>query len=229
VHRRRSGHGDGHRASVLSERGTGGGCFEIDGVVPVVDPTAFVHPSAVLIGDVVVEAGAYVGPLASLRGDMGAIVVGEGANVQDGCVLHCFPGRQTVLGPGGHVGHGAVLHGCQVGADSLIGIGAVVMDGVVVGARAFIGAHSFVPADTDVPAAHLAVGSPAKVVRELTDAEMAWKAHGTGVYQELARRSRATLRPVAPLTGVPAVRAQLSVGLGTAKPLREYRRDDGSA
>jgi phenylacetic acid degradation protein len=204
---------------------TGGGCYEIDGVVPVIDPTAFVHPSAVLIGDVVVGAGAYVGPLAALRGDMGSIVVGAGANVQDGCVLHCFPGRETVVERDGHVGHRAVLHGCRVGSGSLIGIGAVVMDGVVVGARAFVGAHSFVPADMEVPAGHLAVGSPAKVVRELSEAEMAWKANGTGVYQELARRSRATLRPVAPLTSMPAERGALGVGRETAKPLREYRAE----
>jgi phenylacetic acid degradation protein len=119
-----------------------------------------------------------------------------------------------------------VLHGCRVGSGSLIGIGAVVMDGVVVGARAFVGAHSFVPADMEVPAGHLAVGSPAKVVRVLTDAEMAWKANGTGVYQALARRSLATLRPVAPLAAMPADRAALGVGRATAKPLREYRAEN---
>jgi phenylacetic acid degradation protein len=156
---------------------------------------------------------------------MGRISVGAGANVQDGCVLHCFPGRETVVEPDGHVGHRAVLHGCRVGSGSLIGIGAVVMDGVVVGARAFVGAHSFVPADTEVPAGHLAVGSPAKVVRELTEAEMGWKANGTRVYQELARRSRATLRPVAPLDELPADRGSLSVGRETARPLREYRAE----
>jgi phenylacetic acid degradation protein len=205
----------------------GGGSYEIDGVVPVVDPSAFVHPSAVLIGDVVVGAGAYIGPHASLRGDMGRITVGAGANVQDGCVLHCFPGRETVVEPGGHVGHRAVLHGCRVGTGCLVGIGAVLMDGVVLGDRSFVGAHSFVPADTVVPAGHLAVGSPAKVTRELTEAELAWKANGTGVYQELARRSRATLRPVVPLTELPADRAALAVGRDTARPLREYRSEHG--
>jgi phenylacetic acid degradation protein len=201
--------------------------YEIDGVVPVVDPTAFVHPSAVLIGDVVIGAGAYVGPHASLRGDMGRITVGSGANVQDGCVLHCFPGRETVVEPDGHVGHRAVLHGCRVGSGCLVGIGAVLMDGVVLGERAFVGAHSFVPADTVIPPATLAVGSPARVVRDLTEAETAWKANGTRVYQELARRSLATLRPATPLSELPDDRTPLTVGRGTARPLREYRAEHG--
>lgn len=228
MHGRRSGDGHDRGAAVLTGEPTaeaGAGIYAIDGVVPVVDPTAFVHPSAVLIGDVVIGADAYVGPHASLRGDMGRISVGAGANVQDGCVLHCFPGRETVVEPDGHVGHRAVLHGCRVGSGCLVGIGAVLMDGVVLGDRAFVGAHSFVPADTVIPPATLAVGSPAKVVRELTEAEMGWKANGTRVYQDLARRSRASLHAVAPLTQVPADRAALAVGRGTARPLREYRTE----
>ncbi len=197
--------------------------YEIDGVVPVVDATAYVHPSAVLIGDVVIGAGAYIGPHASLRGDMGRISVGAGANVQDGCVLHCFPGRDTVVEADGHVGHRAVLHGCRVGTGCLVGIGAVLLDGVVLGERSFVGAHSFLPTDMQVPPGYLAVGSPARVTRALTAAEMDWKAHGTGVYQELARRSIATLRPVQPLPSLPANRARLSVGTETARPLREHR------
>lgn len=200
-----------------------GGVYEIDGVVPVVDPTAFVHPSAVLIGDVVIGAGCYVGPGASLRGDMGRIQLGRGSNVQDNCVLHCFPGRETVIEEDGHIGHQAVLHGCRVGRGVLIGIGSVVMDGVVVGERSFVGAHSFVPSDMRIAAGRLVLGAPARDVRPLTEAEMAWKAHGTEVYRQLAIRSRQTLRPAAALTELPADRGTLSVGPQTARPLREYR------
>jgi carbonic anhydrase/acetyltransferase-like protein (isoleucine patch superfamily) len=173
--------------------------YEIDGVVPVVDPLAFVHPDAVLVGDVVVGAGCYVGPLACLRGDFGRVEVRPGANVQDGCVLHCFPGATTLVEEDGHVGHGTVLHGCRVGRGALVGMNSVVMDGAVVGERAFIGAGSFVKTGAEVPARHLAAGTPARVVRELTDAELAWKANGTRAYQDLAARSAATLRAVEPL------------------------------
>ncbi|GGM52937.1 phenylacetic acid degradation protein PaaY [Longimycelium tulufanense] len=177
--------------------------YEIDGVVPLIHPNAFVHPDAVLIGDVVIGAGCYVGPLASLRGDFGRIVLEEGANIQDGCVAHCFPGSSTVVEQDGHVGHGAVLHGCRVGRGALIGMNSVLMDHVVVGERAFVGANSFVKSGFEVPAAHLATGSPAKVLRELTEDEMAWKANGTRVYQDLARRCRKTLKPAEPLVGDP--------------------------
>jgi phenylacetic acid degradation protein len=202
-----------------------GGTYSVDGVVPVVDPTAFVHPDAVLIGDVHVAADCYIGPCASLRGDMGRIVVGPGSNIQDSCVLHCFPGRATELAPGAHVGHGAVLHGCRIGAGVLVGINAVVMDGVDVGERAFVGAHSFVKTGMVIPPGTLAAGTPARIVRDLTEEEMAWKANGTVVYQELATRSRATLERCEPLRTADADR-RLGIGLDRARPLSEYRTAD---
>ena len=198
--------------------------FAIEGVIPVVHPSAFVHPTAVLIGDVIIGSGCYIGPLASLRGDFGRVAVGTGANVQDGCVLHCFPGRDVVVEEDGHVGHGAILHGCHVGRGVLVGMNSVVMDGTVIGELSFVGANSFVPADVTVPPRHVIAGSPAKVLRELTDEELAWKANGTRVYQELAQRSLATLRPVEPLAAVEEDRPTLSTNRDTAVPLREYRR-----
>lgn len=198
--------------------------YSIDGIVPVIDLQSYVHPTAVLIGDVVIGPGCYIGPGASLRGDMGRITIGAGANVQDGCVLHCFPGRETVVEAEGHIGHRAVLHGCRVGAGVLIGIGAVVMDGAVIGARAFIGAHSFVAADTQIGPGRLAFGTPAREIRDLTEVELTWKATGTAVYQQLARRSLASLRRAEPLSTLPAERPSLSVVDDTARPLREYRR-----
>ncbi|MEU6658810.1 DapH/DapD/GlmU-related protein [Streptomyces sp. NPDC046821] len=200
------------------------GVYEIDGVIPVVDPAAFVHPQASLIGDVVIGPGCYIGPLASLRGDFGRITVAEGSNVQDGCVLHAFPGADTVLDPGSHIGHGAILHGCHIEDEVLVGMNAVVMDGVRVGARSLIGANSFVPAGMEIPAESLVAGSPAKVVRPLDADMLAWKANGIGVYRELAKRSLATLREVTPLTEVEPDRKRVSTGRDVSVPLHEIRR-----
>jgi phenylacetic acid degradation protein len=202
----------------------GGRIYEIDGVRPVVDPTAFVHPDATIVGDVIVGPGCYIAPLASLRGDFGRIVVGRGANVQDSCVLHAFPGRDMVLEEDAHVGHGAVLHGCSVGRGVLVGMNSVVMDGATIGDYAFIAANSFVPGEFEVPARHLVAGTPVKVRRELGEDEIAWKANGTRLYQELAVRSRETLHRVDPLTEVEADRPRVSTDRDAAAPLREFRR-----
>jgi phenylacetic acid degradation protein len=174
-------------------------CYAIDGIVPVVDPTAFVHPSAVLIGDVIVGARCYVGPCASIRGDFGRIVLQEGANLQDCCVMHGFPGTDTVIEADGHIGHGAVLHGCVIKRNALVGMKAVVMDEAVVGESAIVAACAFVKAGMQVPPRTLAAGVPARVLRELSDDELAWKIEGTQQYHELARRSLATMREVPPL------------------------------
>jgi len=167
--------------------------WSINGVTPVVDPTAFVHPSAVLIGDVLVGANCYIGPAASLRGDFGRIVIHTGANVQDVCVLHGFPGTDTVVEEDGHVGHGAVLHGCVVRRNALIGMNAVINDNAVIGESSIVAAMAFIKAGMVVPPRTLVAGVPAKVVRELTDQELDWKIEGTQSYQELTRRSLATM------------------------------------
>ncbi|HTS21242.1 MAG TPA: phenylacetic acid degradation protein PaaY [Casimicrobiaceae bacterium] len=167
--------------------------WSINGVTPVVDPTAFVHPSAVLIGDVLVGPGCYVGPTASLRGDFGRLELRAGANVQDGCVLHGFPGTDTIVEEDGHIGHGAILHGCVVGRNALVGMNAVVNDNAAVGESAIVAAMAFVKAGMVVPPRTLVAGVPAKILRELTEQELAWKIEGTQSYQELTRRSLATM------------------------------------
>ena len=172
--------------------------YAIDGIVPVVDPTAFVHPTAVLIGEVIVGAGCYVGPCASLRGDFGRLVLEPGANLQDTCVMHGFPGTDTVVGEDGHIGHGAVLHGCKVGRNALIGMNAVIMDNAVIGESAMVAACAFVRAGVEIPARSLAAGMPARVIRNLSDEEIAWKIAGTHTYQDLTRRCLATLVECAP-------------------------------
>ncbi|HEU4458563.1 MAG TPA: phenylacetic acid degradation protein PaaY [Methylibium sp.] len=183
--------------------------YSIEGVIPVVDPSAYVHPTAVLIGDVIVGPRCYVGPNACLRGDFGRIVLKEGANVQDTCVVHGFPAQDTVVEENGHVGHGAVLHSCVVRRDALVGMNAVVMDEAEVGERAIVAACAFVPAGMRVPPATLVAGLPAKVMRALRDEEIAWKRAGTEVYQTLTRRCRASMREVQPLAAPEADRARV--------------------
>jgi phenylacetic acid degradation protein len=183
--------------------------YEINGVTPVVHPTAYVHPSAVLIGDVIVGPRCYVGPLASLRGDFGRLVLEDGANLQDTCVMHGFPGCDTVVEQDGHIGHGAVLHGCRIGRNALVGMNSVIMDNAVNGAECIVAAMSFVRAGMEVPPRSLVVGTPAKVVRELRGDEIKWKTEGTGQYQELAVRSMNTMREVEALTEVEADRQRI--------------------
>lgn len=175
-------------------------CYSLDGLTPVVHPSAFVHPTAVLIGDVIVGPGCYVGPLASLRGDFGRIILEEGANLQDTCVMHGFPDSDTVVERHGHIGHGAVIHGCRIGADALVGMNAVVMDRAHIGARSFVSASAFVKAGFSCAAQSLVMGAPASVKRQLSDEEVAWKQAGTREYQMLAQRCRESLVECEPLS-----------------------------
>jgi len=185
--------------------------WSINGVTPVVDPSAFVHPSAVLIGDVIVGAGCYIGPCASLRGDFGRIEVRTGANIQDCCVLHGFPGTDTVVEEDGHIGHGAILHGCVIQRDALVGMNVVVNDNAVIGEAAIVAAMAFVKAGMIVPPRTLVAGVPAKVQRALTDLEVAWKREGTQSYQDLARRSLATMIQADALTAAEPDRKRLDL------------------
>lgn len=186
-------------------------CYEIDGLIPVVDPTAFVHPTAILIGDVIIGAGCYVGPAASLRGDFGRLVLEAGANLQDTCVMHGFPGTDTVVETDGHIGHGAVLHGCRIRRNALVGMNAVVMDNAVIGEAAMVAACAFVKAGMEIPPRTLAAGVPAKLVRELSEQELAWKREGTATYQQLTRRCQSTMHEVLPLAAAEPDRKRLTV------------------
>jgi len=185
--------------------------YAIDGIVPVIDPTAYVHPSAVLIGDVIIGPRCYVGPCASLRGDFGRLIIEAGANVQDTCVMHGFPGTDTVVEEDGHIGHGAVLHGCRIGRNALVGMNAVIMDNAVIGESSIVAACAFVKAGMIVAPRSLVAGMPAKVIRQVSDREIAWKIDGTRTYQDLARRSQATLVETDALTAVEADRKRIEI------------------
>ncbi|RUP31696.1 MAG: phenylacetic acid degradation protein PaaY [Curvibacter sp.] len=184
-------------------------CYSIDGVIPVIHPSAYVHPTAVLIGDVIVGPDCYVGPCAALRGDFGRIVLLRGANVQDTCVVHGFPNQDTVVEENGHIGHGAVLHSCVVRRDALVGMNAVIMDEAEVGEQAIVAASAFVPAGTKVPPRTLMAGVPAKALRPLRDEEIAWKLEGTRTYQALTRRCLASMVEVTALAEPEAQRPRL--------------------
>ena len=184
-------------------------CYSIEGVIPVVDASAYVHPTAVLIGDVIVGPDCYIGPAACLRGDFGRIVLHRGANVQDTCVVHGFPAHDTVVEENGHIGHGAVLHSCVVRRDALVGMNAVVMDDAEVGEEAIVAASAFIRAGMKVPPRSLAAGVPAKILRELTEQEIAWKREGTHTYQDLTKRCLASMKEVQPLQEIEADRPKL--------------------
>jgi phenylacetic acid degradation protein len=199
--------------------------YAIDGITPVVDPTAYVHPSAVLIGDVIVGPRAYIGPGASLRGDFGGIVVEEGANVQDNCMLHGFPGKTTVVGAEATIGHGAVLHGCVVRRGALVGMNAVVNDNAEVGEDAIVAALAFVKAEDRIAPRSLAAGIPAKVKRPLSEDELRWKKDNMLVYQQLAVRSATTMREVEALTAVEPNRRRIEIP--NSIPLSEMKKRHG--
>ena len=167
--------------------------YEINGVRPVVHPTAYVHPSAVLIGDVIVGPRCYIGPLASMRGDFGRLILEEGANLQDTCVLH----------------------GCRIKRNAMVGMNAVVMDKAVVGEESIVAAMSFVKAGMIIPPRSMVMGTPAKVMRELTDEDVKWKSFGTRQYHELNVRSLETMREVEAFTEVEPNRKGIDFGTET--------------
>ncbi len=192
------------------------GIFSFEGLVPVIDPAAFVHPAATLIGDVVIGPRCYIGPGAVLRGDFARLVVEAGSNVQDNCVVHTFPGCEVVIASDAHIGHGAVLHGCQLARNVLIGIKSVVLDGATIGENAFVAAAALVPAGFAVPPDSLVAGVPAKVRRTLTAEEIARKVANTRTDQDLAARSLRAMQPCAPLRRIEPGRPRLPDDLGIA-------------
>jgi len=170
--------------------------YEFEGTKPFIDPEAFVHPEAVLIGDVTVEAGCYVGAGAVLRGGFGFIRIGRGSNFQENGVIHTFPEKATILHPNTHIGHGAILHGCEICSNVLVGMGAIVADGVKINANCMIGAGSFVDFGAEIPPNSVVIGSPAKVVKEISPAQLEQMKVGRAMYQELARRYLRSFREI---------------------------------
>ncbi|HRF81188.1 MAG TPA: transferase hexapeptide repeat family protein [Flavobacteriales bacterium] len=183
--------------------------YEFNGYRPVVHPSAFVHPQAVVTGNVIIGMEVYIGPGAALRGDWGEIIIGDGCNVQENCTIHMFPGITVRLEESAHIGHGAIIHGAHVGRNCMVGMNAVLMDNVVLGEECI--ALSFLRADSVWAPRKVIVGNPAKVVKEVTDEMIAWKTDGTKLYQGLPAELHATLKECEPLREVPMDRVPVSV------------------
>lgn len=177
--------------------------FEFDGFKPVIDESAYIHPNATVTGNVIIGKDVYIGPGASIRGDWGGIVIEDGCNVQENCTIHMFPGVTVLLKESAHIGHGAIIHGGEIGRNTLVGMNAVVMDNAKVGDGCIVGALCFVPADMVIPDRKVVVGNPAKIVKDVSDQMLDWKTEGTKLYQQLPNELRATLKPCEPLREVP--------------------------
>jgi len=172
--------------------------YEFEERRPSVDPEAWVHPLAVLIGDVKIERGCYIGAGAVLRGDIGSIRVGYGSNIQENCVLHSFPNKSVILHPESHIGHGSILHGCEICSKVLVGMGAIIGDDVKINPNCLIGAGTVLMAGTEIPENSLVVGNPGKILKKVTREHLETMAFGRKLYQDLARRNLKAFREVTP-------------------------------
>lgn len=191
--------------------------YEFGGFIPVIHESAFVHPQAAVTGNVIIGPDVYIGPGAALRGDWGGIEIADGCNVQENCTIHAFPGVTVVLEPATHVGHGAVIHGAHIGRNALIGMNAVVMDHAEIGEGSIIGALTFVPSEMVIPPRKVAVGAPARVIRDVSDAMLEWKTEGTRLYQQLPAMMRDSWRECEPLRERPADRPPQATSYRTWK------------
>jgi len=177
--------------------------YEFKGYKPVIDESAFVHPDAVVTGNVIIGKNVYIGPGAAVRGDWGKIIINDGCNVQENCTIHMFPGVKVVLEEGAHMGHGSIVHGAHIGANCMIGMNAVVMDRVELGANCIVGALTFIPEGKQIPERKVIVGNPGKIVKDVTDEMLKWKNKGTQIYQDLPSDLHQTLKPCDPLREKP--------------------------
>jgi phenylacetic acid degradation protein len=191
--------------------------YEFKGFKPVVDPSAFVHPQAVVTGNVIIGKDVYIGPGAAIRGDWGGIVIEDGCNVQENCTIHMFPGVTVRLKESAHIGHGAIIHGATIGRNVLVGMNAVIMDRVEVGDECIVGALTFIKADEKIPARSLVVGNPARIVKQVSDQMIGWKTKGTELYQQLPREAYESLKPCEPLRELPEDRPEQEVLFKTWK------------
>ncbi|MCU7497246.1 MAG: transferase hexapeptide repeat family protein [Ignavibacteria bacterium] len=177
--------------------------FEFEGYRPVIDQSAFIHPNATVIGNVIIGKNVYIGPGAAIRGDFGEIIIEDGSNVQENCVIHMFPGATVRLNEMAHIGHGAIIHGGTIGRNTLIGMNSVIMDNAVIGNECIIGALSLVPSGMKIPDRKVAAGSPAKIIKDVSEEMIGWKTEGTKIYQALPSRLYSSMRACEPLREIP--------------------------
>ena len=173
--------------------------YEFNGYIPVIHPSSFVHKEATIIGNVIIGKDVYVGPGASLRGDWGQIIVKDGCNIQDNCIVHIFPGKDVILEENAHIGHGAIIHGANIGRNSLIGMNAVVMDDANIGDECIVGALCFVKGEMHIANRKVVVGNPAQEKGDVSDEMIAWRTKGTELYQELPEECKTLMKECEPL------------------------------
>ena len=195
--------------------------YSYKGFIPVVHESSFVHPLAAVTGNVIIGKNCYVGPGAAIRGDWGQIILEDGVNVQENCTVHMFPGKSITLKDSSHVGHGAIIHGANLGRNCLIGMNTVIMDGAEIGDESIVGAMTFIKAKMNIPKRSLVVGNPAKVIKEVSDDMIAWKTKGTQLYQQLPKDCHESLIEVEPLRRVPST---LKVQEDVYKTLRDFMK-----
>ena len=174
--------------------------------IPVIHETSFIHPQAAVTGNVIIGKHCYIGPGAALRGDWGQIIIEDGCNVQENCIIHMFPGVTVLLKEGAHIGHGAIVHGATIGRNCLVGMNAVIMDNVELGDECIVGALTFIKQDEIIPARSLVVGNPGKIVKQVSEEMIGWKTEGTRLYQQLPNDMFEGWEPCEPLRELPADR-----------------------
>ncbi len=204
-------------------------CYAYQGIVPVVDPTSYVHPLASLIGDVIVGPGCFIAPGASLRGDFGRIIVEGDSSIQDSVTVHANQLRDTIIRRGATIAHGSIIHGCEIGENALIGMNAVILDNAVIGPENLVAALSLVKSDTHTPPRSLVAGNPAGVVKSFEPHQVTWKNDGEGEYQKLARAALTDLVEAQPLAAPEVDRQRIQSNAiavrltGPTAALREQR------
>ena len=171
--------------------------------IPVIHESSFIHPLATVTGNVIIGKDCYIGPGAALRGDWGKIIIEDGCNVQENCIIHMFPGGTVLLKSAAHIGHGAIIHGATIGKNSLVGMNAVIMDNVELGDECIIGALTFIKQDEKLPARSLVAGNPGKIIKQVTDEMLAWKTEGTKLYQSLPKEMFESWKECEPLREIP--------------------------
>ena len=171
--------------------------------IPVIHESSFIHPLAAVTGNVIIGKDCYIGPGAALRGDWGKIIIEDGCNVQENCIIHMFPGGTVLLKSAAHIGHGAIIHGATIGKNSLVGMNAVIMDNVELGDECIIGALTFIKQDEKLPARSLVAGNPGKIIKQVTDEMLAWKTEGTKLYRSLPKEMFEGWKECEPLREVP--------------------------
>ena len=176
--------------------------YEFNGYKPVIHKSSFVHKEATIIGNVIIGKDVYIGPGASLRGDWGQITIKDGCNVQDNCIIHIFPGKDVVLQENAHIGHGAIIHGANIGKNSMVGMNAVVMDDANIGDECIVGALCFVKGEMQIPNRKIVVGNPAQIKGDVSDSMINWKSKGTELYQELPEECRRLMKECIPLSEI---------------------------